>query len=286
MLRKLARENNVRAKEIQKLRYDRHTKPHKLKVGDKVFIKVHRMNEHEDMKLRQQFKGIYTIVSFLSPTNVILCDGNGTQLSRSVYINNIKKYKDRKMYSTSEDQPDRLDDSDEDQSDDESVFVSDQSENENTTQQLHSECSVDLDVEDQTRPPHDDSSVDHEVERVTQEQPLLDKSEESSDDRDNSDDGGGVVDFPFSDLDDESLRDTMEDPEGTTQSQNKLMIENNRYEGIRKVYRKRVLPCGGVEYYLSWAKCPSKKHRCWVKRDDLSPALQDYVDTRIPCTYR
>ena len=86
------------------------------------------------------------------------------------YINNIKKYKDRKMYSTSEDQPDRLEDSDEDQSDDESVSVSDQSENENTTQQLHSECSVDLDVEDQTRPPHDDGGVDHEVERVTQEQ--------------------------------------------------------------------------------------------------------------------
>ena len=23
-----------------------------------------------------------------------------------------------------------------------------------------------------------------------------------------------------------------------------------------------------------------KKHRCWVKRDDLSPALHDYVDTK------
>ena len=50
LLRKLARENNVRAKEIQELRYDRHTKPHKLKVGDKVFIKVHGMREHEHIK--------------------------------------------------------------------------------------------------------------------------------------------------------------------------------------------------------------------------------------------
>ena len=41
LLRKLARENNVRAKAIQKLKYDRHTKPHKLKVGDRVFMKVH-----------------------------------------------------------------------------------------------------------------------------------------------------------------------------------------------------------------------------------------------------
>ena len=287
LLRRLAGENNVRAKEIQRLRYDRHTKPHELKVGDRVFIGVHRVNGHEDMKLRQQFRGIYTIVSFLSPTNVILCDGNGAQLSRSVYINNIKKYKDRKMYSTSEDQPDRLEDSDEAQSDDENVSLSGQSESENTAQQPYNACGVDHDVEDQARPPHDDGGVDHEIERDTQEQPLLDKSEDDGDDRDHSDDGGGIVDLPFSDLDDESLRDTMEDPEDTTQSQNKPMIENNRYEGIRKVYRKRVLPCGGVEYYLSWAKCPTKKHKCWVKREDLSPALQDYVDTRkLPCTYK
>ena len=121
------------------------------------------------------------------------------------------------MYSASEDQPDRLEDLDEAQSDDESVSVSDQSENASTTQQLPSECGVDLDVEDQTRPPHDDSGVDHEIERVTQEQPLLDKSEESSDDRDKSDECGGVVYLPFGDLDDESLRDTMEDLEDTTQ---------------------------------------------------------------------
>ena len=56
LLRKLARENNVRAKEIQKLKYDSHTKPPKFKVGDKVFIKVHGINEHDDRKLRQQFK--------------------------------------------------------------------------------------------------------------------------------------------------------------------------------------------------------------------------------------
>ena len=37
------------------------------------------------------------------------------------------------MYGTSEDQPDRLEDSDKAQSDDERVSVSDQSENENTT---------------------------------------------------------------------------------------------------------------------------------------------------------
>ena len=51
----------------------------------------------------------------------------------------------------------------------------------------------------------------------------------------------------------------MEDLEDTTQIRDQPIIENNGYEGIKKVYRKRVLPCGGVEYYLSWAKFPSKK---------------------------
>ena len=37
---------------------------------------------------------------------------------------------------------------------------------------------MDHDVEDKTRPPHNDGGVDHEIERATQEQPLLDKSED------------------------------------------------------------------------------------------------------------
>ena len=138
------------------------------------------------------------------------------------------------------------------------MSVSDQSENENTTQQLHKECSVDNDVEDQTRPTHDDGGVVHENERATQEQPLLDKSEDSSADLDHSDGGSGVVDLPFSDQEDESIRDTVEDLEDTTQD--KPIIEKiiEGMKELKKVYRKIVLPCGGVEYYLSWAKCPSK----------------------------
>ena len=67
LLRKLARENNVRAKEIQKLRYDRHTKPHKLKVGDKVLIKVHGIREHEDINYDNSSRGYIQL--FLSFTN-------------------------------------------------------------------------------------------------------------------------------------------------------------------------------------------------------------------------
>ena len=72
----------------------------------------------------------------------------------------------------------------------------------------------------------------HENERATHEQPLLDKSEDNRDDRDHSDDGGGVVDLPFSDLDDESLRNTVDDFEDTTQIHDQPVIENNSYEGI------------------------------------------------------
>ena len=68
-------------------------------LGEKGFVKVQGLRENEGIQLRQQFKGLYTIVSFISPTNVILCDGNGKQL-RSVCINNIKKYKDRDIFGT------------------------------------------------------------------------------------------------------------------------------------------------------------------------------------------
>ena len=77
------------------------------------------------------------------------------------------------------------------------------------------------DVEDQTRPAHDDGGVDHENEHATQEQPLLYKSENG---RNHSDGGDGVVDLPFSDPDDESLRDIVEDLEDTTQIQDQPII--------------------------------------------------------------
>ena len=49
---------------------------------------------------------------------------------------------------------------------------------------------------------------------------------------------------------------------------------------LKKVYRKRKLSSGDIEYYLSWTNHPAKKYRCWVKRDDLSTALQKYMDIK------
>ena len=64
VLPKLARDNMICSKQKQKIQYDRHTRPHNFTVGDKVFINILRLKENEDSKLRQQYRGIYTINSF------------------------------------------------------------------------------------------------------------------------------------------------------------------------------------------------------------------------------
>ena len=92
------------SKQKQNIQYDRHTRPHNFIVGDKVFIKIHRLKDNEDEKLRPRYRGIFTIKSFLAPSNVILTDDNGRQLSRSVYINNLKKYSDRKQFNVADNQ--------------------------------------------------------------------------------------------------------------------------------------------------------------------------------------
>ena len=48
LLRKLERENMICSKQKQKIQYDRHTRPHNFRVGDKVLIKIHRLKENED----------------------------------------------------------------------------------------------------------------------------------------------------------------------------------------------------------------------------------------------
>ena len=68
-----------------------------------------------------------------------------------------------------------------------------------------------------------------------------------------------------------------------SQQQGKPTIQNDEYH---QNYRKRKLSSGDIEYYLSWADQPAKKYRCWLKRDNLSPIFQKYIDTKkkLPCT--
>ena len=70
-----------------------------------------------------------------------------------------------------------------------------------------------------------------------------------------------------------------------SQQQCKPTIQNDEYHEVKKVYRTIKLYSGDIEYNLSWADQLPKKYRCWVKRDNLSPILQKYIDTmKLPCT--
>ena len=77
----------------------------------------------------------------------------------------------RKNYGASDNQPNRLEGQQEAQSDDDNIFVSFQSGNEDATQQPHEECDVDHDVENHEQQHHDDGGVDHEDVDATQQQP-------------------------------------------------------------------------------------------------------------------
>ena len=204
LLRKLARENMICAKQKQKIQYDRHMRPHNFRVGDKVFIKIHRLKENEDGKLRPQHKGVYTINSFLNPSNIILTDDNGRQLSRSVYINNLKKYSDRKQFNVADDQLVRQNGLDNSQSEEDNSSLSDQSEYEDEIPQ-HSENYVNHEVVNSNQH-QDNGDMNHDVEDSTHQQPLC---VDSGIDHDGQEDECVDSDLPFSGLDDDSLVEEM-----------------------------------------------------------------------------
>ena len=125
----------------------------------------------------------------------------------------------------------------------------------------------------------DNDDMNHDVEDSIHQQPL---SVDSGIDHDGQEDECDDSDLPFGALDDDSLVEEMKD---RSQQQGKPIIQSDEYQQVKKVYRKRKLSSGDIEYYLSWADQPAKKYRCWVKRDNLSPILQKYIDTKkLPCT--
>ena len=115
--------------------------------------------------------------------------------------------------------------------------------------------------------------------RNTHLQPL---SVDSGIDDDGQEDECVDSDLPFSGLDGDSLVEEMRD---ISKQQGKPTIQNDEYHQVKKVYRKRKISAGDIGYYLSLADQPAKKYRCWVKRDNLSPILQKYMDTKkLLCT--
>ena len=68
--------------------------------------------------------------------------------------------------------------------------------------------------------------------------------------------------------------------------QGKPTIQNDDYHQVKKVYRKRKLSSRDIDDYLYWADKPAKNYSCWINRDNLSPTLQKYIDTKkLPCAY-
>ena len=51
-------------------------------------------------------------------------------------------------------------------------------------------------------------------------------------------------------MDDDSLVEEVRD---MSQQQGKPAIQNDEYHQVKKVYRKRKLSSGDIEYYLTWA---------------------------------
>ena len=209
------------SRQKQRIQCDRRTRPHNFRVGDKVFIKIHRLKENEDSTLRQQYRGIYTINYFLSLSNVILTYENGRHLSRSVYINNPKKYSDRNQFNIAYDRLVQQNGLDNAQSEEDNSSLSGQSEYEDEIPQ-HSENDVNHEVVNSNQQHQDNGDMNHDVEDSTHQQPL---SGDSGMDHDGQEDEC-VDNLPFSELDDDSLVEEMRD---ISQQQCKPTIQHDNY---------------------------------------------------------
>ena len=112
----------------------------------------------------------------LSPSNFILIDDNGRQLSRSVYINNLKKYSDRKQFNIADGRLVQQNGLDNSQSEEDDSSLSDQSEYEDGKFPLHIENDVNHEVVISNQH-QDNGDMNHDVEASTHQQPLSGDSE-------------------------------------------------------------------------------------------------------------
>ena len=156
----------------------------------------------------------------------MLTDDNGRQLSRSVYINNMKKYNDRKQFNIADDRLVQQTDLDNSQSEEDDISLSNQSEYEDVIPQ-HSENDVNHDIFNSNRH-HDNGDMNHDVEDSAHHQPL---SGDSGMDHDEQEDECVDSDLPFSGLDYDSLVEKMRD---ISQQQGKPTIPNDHYHQVKK----------------------------------------------------
>ena len=271
-IRAYAKENIALAKQKQKKQYDVHARDHGFKIGDLCFIKIHHWHPDADSKLKPRYKGVYKIKSFLSDTNAILEDEKGNTLPRSVYINYLKKYEQRKDLSKPRQKRRNI-----------------------QTAHNISEVST-TDTEDTSHKSSNgiDSTLDED--NLQTEDELSFNEEESTDIENKS--GDDTVEYipkqtkkqqktvtPISEdvsqsqpqSQDESEKIQQHIPNSPTEEFFRSEEEEN-YEVVKKVFKQKYNKQGIRQVYVSWKNFPGKKHRQWINFDKLSPALQDKVN--------
>ena len=87
----IAKENNTRAQQKNKLRYDKKTTPVQFKVGDKVLLRDTRKRPGLNRKFLPNFKGPYTIAKQLTPVSFEL-NGTHNRMCKKAHSDRLKLY--------------------------------------------------------------------------------------------------------------------------------------------------------------------------------------------------
>ena len=99
-MRRIAKLTSIQSKIKQKAKFDKHTRPHKFKIGNTVLVERPFYLPGQDKKLLSRFNKKYKIIGFQGPNqcNVKLRDFHGNVKPRSVSINKIKLLQERRLF--------------------------------------------------------------------------------------------------------------------------------------------------------------------------------------------
>ena len=276
-IRNIAAQNINEAKKKQKHFYDRTARPNPFKIGDKVFMKVEKWDQNSDTKLKDYYKGKFTIVGFHGDTNAILVDEKGKRMQRSVYINKLKKCVDRISQTTAK-YSRHKGESKQKTDDIESIPL-------NRVEERDCDQCSDSDYDGDTIIDESDSEFDSTIDEVdVTENSLIDKRTVKYDEGliENSENTvNSVTDAHIHRCDTETVSNTS-DKEPIVNKPTEEYFEDDigTVEPIHKVYRKRILSDGRTQYYVSFKSKRAKKDRIWINETDMTPSLQDYARNR------
>ncbi|MGL1886778.1 MAG: reverse transcriptase domain-containing protein [Reichenbachiella sp.] len=281
-VRSFAKENIAIAKKIQKRNYDaRGTKRNPFSIGDHVYIKVEHWPEQADSKLKNYYKGRYTIVGFQSDTNAILADEKGKHLPRSFYINKLKKCKVRKQIPANKHQQRPNSESSTSSSETEIAYSDVQNDSDRNSNTEHN-------ISEEDESPDGESNSDNCQHNISDQTDTDENSESMSDvdstssnneqpQKSTSDAFIQKPDTQTSEVDNEKIADNFPTDEYFSDENDS---KNAAYHPIAKIFRKRILPDRSTQYYVSYKHHPAKKDRVWINESDMSPELQQYARNR------